>query len=88
VVQDRSHALANLSGFGIETDEELVRHSDTNDLGRLACGPQALLEGDEVRFVAADHAGNDVQDFAHRSAASADGASTRQKTLPWASLTQ
>ena len=35
-------------------------------LGGLPALAQALLEGDEVGFVAAHHAGHDEQDFAHR----------------------
>jgi hypothetical protein len=35
---------------------------------------EPLLEGDEVRFVTAYHAGDDEQDFAHRGAASAGDA--------------
>src|SRR5271170_4316111 len=66
----RAAALSYLSGFGVEADEQLVRHGDTDHFGRLAGPTQALLEGDEVRFMASHHAAHDEQDVAHRAAAS------------------
>jgi hypothetical protein len=48
--------LSHLSGFGVEVDEQLVRHRDTHDLGRFAAGTETLLEVYEVRLVAADYA--------------------------------
>jgi hypothetical protein len=57
-------ALADVSGFGIQADQEFVRQSDADHLGRLAGSAQPLLEGLEVRLIAAHHTGHDEQDFA------------------------
>src|ERR1700723_3258570 len=62
-------SLANLSGFGVEADEQLVGHGDTNDFGWFAGVAQALLEGEEVRFMTSDHAAHDEQDVADGGAA-------------------
>jgi hypothetical protein len=50
------HALAELFGFGVESDEQLVGQGDADDFGRFAGCGEALPEGDEVGFVAADDA--------------------------------
>ncbi len=63
--------LANLAGFGVEPDEQFVSQGDAHDFGRLAGGSEPLLEEDEVGLVTADYAGDDEQDFADRSTASA-----------------
>src|ERR1700723_4378868 len=62
-------SLANSSGFGVEADEQLVGHGDTNDFGWFAGVAQALLEGEEVRFMTSDHAAHDEQDVADGGAA-------------------
>ena len=46
---------------------------DANDFGRFSGGAETLLEGNEVRFVTACHAGDDEQDFAHRCSSAAHG---------------
>src|ERR1700728_237833 len=63
--------LTYLASFGVKSDEQFVGYGDADDFGRLAGGAQALLEGDEVRFVPSDHAADDEQDFADCRAASA-----------------
>src|SRR5580692_9514607 len=57
--------LSYLSGFGIQSDEQFVSQGDADDLGWFSGGTESLLKSDEVRFVAAYHAGNDEQDLAH-----------------------
>jgi hypothetical protein len=51
-----------------------VGERDADDFEWFAGGAEALLESEEVGFVAADDAGHDEQDFADRGASSADTA--------------
>ncbi len=44
---------------------------DWDDLERLACGQQALAQGDEVLFVSADDASDDEEDLAYGGSGSA-----------------
>ena len=66
-----SQPLSGLSCLCVEPYQELVCQGDADNLRWFAGGAEALLEGDEVRFVAPHHAGHDEQDFADCGAASA-----------------
>ncbi len=69
-----SSAMTNLTGLGIEANEQFVGDCDTHHFGWLAGSAKALLEGDEVRFIAGDDAAHDEQDVADGGATSTNGA--------------
>ena len=66
--------LANFPGLGVEPHQQFVRQSDANHVARFSRRTQALLEEDEVGFVASGHAGHHEEDLADRSASSPDTA--------------
>jgi hypothetical protein len=57
---------------GIEGDEHLAHGGDEGDLGWLAPGDQATMEGDEARAAAAGAERGHVEDAADRAAALGD----------------
>src|ERR1039457_595957 len=66
--------LADFTGFGVEPHQEFVGQCDADYFAGLACGLQALVEGDEVRLVTAGDSGHDEQDLTHRSASATHAA--------------